>query len=108
MSQQPQVHSGGRPILTLPDRRSTTGIPSGWTDVLIDGTLHEANFGKAFVNVVRRRSSDLNVLPDILRGWFGPDAGLPGTKFEVCFDQTENGYRMAICPPEESAEGPTV
>ena len=92
----PAISFRARPILKLPDRRSTTGIPSGWTDVLIDETRHEANFVRAFVNVVRRRESDLNVLPDILRGWFGPDAGLPGTKFEVCFDQTENGYRMAI------------
>ena len=32
------------------------------------------------------RESEANVLGDILRGWFGPDVGLPGTRFQVEFN----------------------
>lgn len=102
------IHSGGRPILKLPDRQNTPGVPSGWTEVLIDGTTHEVNFVKAFINVIRRHGSNQNVLPDILRRWFGSDAGLPGTKFEVCFDQTESGYRMTPGPSEQTSDDPAV
>ncbi len=48
-------HTGGRPVLFLPDRSSIPGIPSGWINVVIDGELHEANFVKAAVNVVRKK-----------------------------------------------------
>lgn len=38
--------------------------------------------------------SDQNELPSILRQWFGPDAGLPGTTHQVVFDPIDNGYRL--------------
>jgi hypothetical protein len=30
----------------------------------------------------------------VLRGWFGADAGLPGTRHEVALDQVEGGWRV--------------
>jgi hypothetical protein len=57
------LHSSGVPILKLPDRKKTPGVPSGWVEVLANGQPHVANFVKEFVNVVRTdRDSDGNVL----------------------------------------------
>lgn len=76
-------HTGGKPILFLPDRKQSPGIPEGWQIVSIDGTPHRANFVKIAVNVVQPENSNQNVLQEILRKWFGPDAGRPGTDFRV-------------------------
>jgi superfamily II DNA or RNA helicase/diadenosine tetraphosphate (Ap4A) HIT family hydrolase len=85
-------HSRGHPILFLPDRASTPDIPEGWQPVLIDGAPHQANFVKVAVNVVHAAGADDNVLPAILRGWFGPDAGLPGTDYKVACEPGESGW----------------
>jgi superfamily II DNA or RNA helicase/HKD family nuclease/diadenosine tetraphosphate (Ap4A) HIT family hydrolase len=87
-------HAEGRPIIFLPPRDDVAGIPSGWTPVIIDGVEHEANFVKVAVNVVRRPGADANVLPEILRGWFGADAGRPGTRHRVMFESTEAGWTL--------------
>jgi hypothetical protein len=85
-------HTNGRPILFLPDRASSSSIPEGWQTVIVDGKPHRARFVKVAVNVVRKPGSDTNVLPAILRGWFGPDAGLPGTDYKVACEAGEDGW----------------
>jgi superfamily II DNA or RNA helicase/diadenosine tetraphosphate (Ap4A) HIT family hydrolase len=87
-------HANERPILFLPDRATHPGIPEGWTEVQIDGEHYEANFVKVAVNVMRRPGKDRNELPTLLRGWFGPDAGLPGTNFQVVFRHTDEGWTL--------------
>ena len=49
----------------------------------INGMTYEANFVQIAVNVIRLPGTDANVLPEIVRGWFGPDAGERGTDFRV-------------------------
>ena len=89
------MHTSGRPILKLPDRKKTSGVPSGWVKVLANGQPHIANFVREFVNVVRTdREAETNVLADIVRGWFGPDAGRPGTRFEVTFEPAGDLLQM--------------
>jgi superfamily II DNA or RNA helicase/diadenosine tetraphosphate (Ap4A) HIT family hydrolase len=85
-------HTNGRPILFLPDRTSSPSIPEGWQTVIVDGKPHQARFVKVAVNVVREPGSDTNVLPAILRDWFGPDAGLPGTDYKVACEAGEDGW----------------
>ena len=89
-------HANNRAILFLPNRVQNPGLPEGWTHVLIDGEDYEANFVKVALNVVRRKGSDANELPGILRGWFGPNAGLPGTDYRVALDR--NGSRYVLVP----------
>ena len=60
----------------------------------IDGTRYEADFVKVALNVVRLPGEARNRLPEVLRGWFGPDAGLPGTRHEVVLEQAEKGWRL--------------
>ncbi|MCI0570367.1 MAG: DUF3427 domain-containing protein, partial [Myxococcaceae bacterium] len=90
------IQSGGKsPILMLPDRGSQSGIPEGWTPVAINGERYDANFVKIALNVVRKPDSEQNELPAILRTWFGPDAGRPGTSFLVACEPTNTGYQLA-------------
>ena len=88
-------HAGNRPIIFLPDREKTPNIPQGWTNISVDGVTHRANFVEVAVNVVNEEGSSENRLPEILKGWFGPDAGKPGTQFDVAFDRTPHGLVMA-------------
>jgi len=88
-------HSGGNPILFLPDRDRVEGIPEGWKDIRADGLLYQANVVRVAVNVVRKPGSDVNELPGLLRGWFGPDAGLPGTAHKVVFSRDGDAYDLA-------------
>ena len=85
-------HSGPNPILFLPDRESHAGIPSGWTPVEFNGEWYQANFVKIALNVVQKEGSDTNVLTELLQGWFGPDAGRPGTDFHVLFEKLDDGW----------------
>jgi superfamily II DNA or RNA helicase/HKD family nuclease/diadenosine tetraphosphate (Ap4A) HIT family hydrolase len=87
-------HSSGQPMLFLPDRKTHPEVPSGWVPVVTDDGRYEANFVKIALNVVREPGNEDNVLPAILRNWFGPDAGKPGTNFQVVFERADDGYRM--------------
>jgi hypothetical protein len=101
-------HAGGRPILFLPDRAERPDIPEGATPVLIDGQRYEAEFAKIAVNVIRSPGSARNELPGLLRAWFGPDAGLPGTSFQVRLERTANSeYQLLPLGPRTTpAHGP--
>jgi hypothetical protein len=66
--------------------------------VQIDGQTYSANFVKVAVNVVRRVGQEEdnaeNELPRILRGWFGPDAGAPGTRHAVELEQQDGEWHL--------------
>ena len=79
------IQTNGKPIIFLPDRKKNPRLPFGPAVVSIDGKAHELNFAKIAVNAVRVPGDRANVLPSILRGWFGPSAGLPGTHHRVGF-----------------------
>jgi hypothetical protein len=88
-------HAAGRPILFLPDRSADLHIPRGEQSVTIDGQMYEARFAEVAVNVIRKVGSPENELPVLMREWFGPDAGLPGTDFRVAFEPEGEAYRLA-------------
>jgi superfamily II DNA or RNA helicase/diadenosine tetraphosphate (Ap4A) HIT family hydrolase len=76
-------HANGNPILFLPPGGG--GLPKGPLDILVDGRPMQAVVVKVAVNVVRAPGGPRNELPDILRGWFGKDAGMPGRGERVRF-----------------------
>jgi superfamily II DNA or RNA helicase len=79
------------PILKLPDRHKHT-LPDGETDVrLPDGSVWIFRLASDFCNVARPAGTELNQLPDLLRRWFGPRAGQPGTTFDVRFVASPDG-----------------
>jgi SOS-response transcriptional repressor LexA len=81
------------PILKLPSRASHPSVPQREIDVrLPDGQVWQFRFAKEFCNVARAPGAARNGLPDLLRGWFGPAAGRPGTAFHVRFSRSPDGW----------------
>jgi superfamily II DNA or RNA helicase/HKD family nuclease len=87
-------HSSGNPIIRLPDRGRVAEIPEGWVEVHANEETLQANFVKIAVNVMRRPGGEENVLPDVLRSWFGTDAGQPGTRHQVQFSKVDGRWRL--------------
>jgi hypothetical protein len=46
------------------------------------------------LNVVRMAGEERNRLPEILRGWFGPDAGSPGTRHEATLEEKDGTWAL--------------
>jgi hypothetical protein len=86
--------SGDRAILVLPDRSTHPEIPTDWVPLEANGQSYEANFVKLAVNVMRVPGEGTNILHTTLTEWFGPDAGRPGSNYQVVFEPTDEGYRM--------------
>jgi superfamily II DNA or RNA helicase/diadenosine tetraphosphate (Ap4A) HIT family hydrolase len=79
------------PILKLPARTGPS-VPEGETDVrLASGEVWQFRFAREYCNVARPAGTSRNQLPDLLRSWFGPRAGRPGTRFEVRFAASPDG-----------------
>lgn len=85
-------HADGRPILFYPTVRE--GMPTGTTRIRVDGEEFDARFVKVALNVVQRPGKTENELPAILRGWFGPDAGLPGTNHVALLINREGQWSL--------------
>jgi superfamily II DNA or RNA helicase/diadenosine tetraphosphate (Ap4A) HIT family hydrolase/SOS-response transcriptional repressor LexA len=114
-------HSGGKPILFLPTVESVPSRPTGPTRVrLPDGREWVFRFVKVACNVAHPADAASargnNALPALLREWFGPDAGLPGTNFEVEFTsidgqwsampQSRTGFSLSNPPPTPTPAAP--
>jgi SOS-response transcriptional repressor LexA len=112
------IQSRGKPFLKLPTVDEEPGRPDGPVLVrLPDGREWEFRFVKIACNVAGPRGSNVgdtlpNELPTLLREWFGPDAGLPGTSFEVEFHRdgdawhitplSRTGFSLSNPPPTPS------
>lgn len=99
-------HSSGNPILFLPDRDKTPGIPLGWESVTVNNEPYSANFVKVAVNVMHKEGEEGNVLAEVLHGWFGESAGQPGTSYRVIFERQADGY--VLRPLESKIDGPEI
>jgi superfamily II DNA or RNA helicase len=95
-------HAGGRPILRF-DRALRPDIPQGEVDVEVDGEPYRFRFVKIAVNVVTEPDGEQNVLPSLMRRWFGPSAGHPGTRHRVSLDQTEAGWCLIRSAREDES-----
>ncbi len=76
----------GNPIIFPLNREKDEGLPWDTVNLTINDEEYEADFRKVAVNVVRRPGSSDNVLPKILRGWFGDQAGASGTHHWVTLE----------------------
>ena len=83
--------ANGRPIIFL-NRQLNPGLPDGTATFSADDEEYEGDFVNIALNVVRRSESAENVLPDLLRQWFGPSAGLPGTSHHVILERVESQF----------------
>ena len=83
------------PILKLPDGKERERVPEGDTEVrLPEGEAWLFRMQKIACNVARPVGTDRNQLPDLLRRWFGPAAGQPGTAFRVRFVRLADGWTV--------------
>lgn len=87
------THADGRPIVML-DRKRYPELPEGWTEVTADGETLRLNLVKIAVNVAERPGESGNALHDLLRSWFGPSAGHPGTRHTVVLRQLGTGWEL--------------
>lgn len=87
--------ANGRPLLFLPPEPERSDLPEGWTDVIVGGAAYSANFVKVAINVIHKEGHEENELPPILRRWFGPDAGAPGTRHTVALELKDNRWHLA-------------
>jgi hypothetical protein len=93
-------HSGGKPILRLPTVEELPGRPIGpTTATLPDGSQWVFKFVKIACNVASPLGSDENQILQLLRGWFGENAGVPGTNYQVAFTKSETVRRQLYLPP---------
>jgi superfamily II DNA or RNA helicase/HKD family nuclease len=95
------IQASGRPILML-NRDQNTGLPEGATPFLAGDAAYTGNFVKIALNVVHRTGDTRNALPDLLRSWFGADAGQPGTAHYVELERGQSHWRMRPASPTAS------
>ena len=91
------IQAGGRPILML-DRDRGPQLPEGDTPFTANGVVYTGNFAKIALNVAHRAGQPGNVLADLLRSWFGTDAGQPGTVQYVELVRGEPHWQMRPAP----------
>lgn len=86
-------NGSGKPILMLSRNRGE--LPEGDAPVRIGGRVLTLGFRKIAVNVARAAAEGANVLADVLRDFFGPDAGERGRGHKVAMELTREGWRMS-------------
>jgi superfamily II DNA or RNA helicase/diadenosine tetraphosphate (Ap4A) HIT family hydrolase len=77
------------PIIQLPEALRGRAELEARLD---DGRVWVFRCGAQFCNVAHPLGTTRNLLPDVLRGWFGPNAGRPGTSFQVRFRPSPDGW----------------
>lgn len=101
-------HSSGRAILFVPEKSINPHRPVGLTSVhLPDGSKWDFKFVKVACNVAMPSGEKNNQLSDLLKKWFGQNAGLPGTNFTVRFEAKDDVWHAtptAISPPTAADE----
>jgi superfamily II DNA or RNA helicase/diadenosine tetraphosphate (Ap4A) HIT family hydrolase/HKD family nuclease len=96
------IQARGRPILML-DRDHQAGLPEGETPFLANDVVYTGNFAKIALNVARLPGRSGNALADLLRSWFGSDAGQPGTAQYVELVPGGAHWRMRPSSPGTSS-----
>jgi superfamily II DNA or RNA helicase/HKD family nuclease len=99
--------ANGNPILMPLNREQNTGLPEGWTAFMANGKQFVGNFVKVALNVAKKdQNADRNELPAILRTWFGPDAGAPGTRHFV--ELSLDGDKWSMSPTGAGVQTPVL
>lgn len=94
-------HTNGRPILRF-DRARRPDLPEGETLVEVNGSEYLFRFVKIAVNLAMEPGGKTNVLPELMRGWFGLNAGLPGTRHRVLLSRRQG--RWVLEPSDTSSD----
>lgn len=80
------------PILNLPKAHTR---PRGNVQArLPNGEIWVFSLQAQFCNVAHVVGETRNRLPELMREWFGPDAGKPGTQYRVNFKRDRDGWKV--------------
>lgn len=93
-------HSSGTPIIRF-DRSKNPDIPEGATEFLAEGERYIGRFQKIALNVATSGTEASNALPALLRRWFGPAAGHPGSNHQVRLSAGSSGW---ILEPDRAGQ----
>jgi superfamily II DNA or RNA helicase/diadenosine tetraphosphate (Ap4A) HIT family hydrolase len=88
------ARAGDSPMLFLPSAATTLHLEQGPTPVRIDGEAYEVLIANIAIKVVRKLGEEENLLPEILRRWFGNDAGLAGRGERVKLKRSPSDLEM--------------
>ena len=88
-------NSSGRPIVRF-DRKKFPSIPTGPTMVRCGARTVALDFRAIAVNTARATDGGSNCLGDVLRGLFGPRAGLSGTHHVATLDRVEGEWTLSV------------
>ncbi|MDE5458443.1 DUF3427 domain-containing protein [Bradyrhizobium sp. CSA112] len=83
-----------RPTLLFPAAAATLHLEQGLAPIEVEEEAYEALIAKDSIDVVRKLDDETNQLPDILRRWFGDDAGLPGRGERVRLKRGPSGLEI--------------
>jgi superfamily II DNA or RNA helicase/diadenosine tetraphosphate (Ap4A) HIT family hydrolase len=100
------IQARGRPILVL-DRDRNSALPEGETSFVANDVVYAGNFAKIALNVAHREGQAENALADLLRSWFGADAGQPGTAQYVELVTGQPHWQMRPAFPAASRDQST-
>ena len=86
------IWNGHSPILKLPsaDTRPRDTVQAHPPD----GSVWAFRLMAEFCNVAHPVGEAGNRLPELMREWFGPDAGKPGTQYHVLFTRGRDGWTV--------------
>ena len=86
------IWNGHTPILKLPsaDTRPRDTVQAR----LPDDAVWAFRLMAEYCNVAHPVGEPGNRLPELMRDWFGPDAGKPGTQFRVQFSRAREGWSV--------------
>lgn len=100
-------HADGRPLVWL-DRSRNPGLPSGEAVFRAEGREYVGSFVKIALNVATLPGQDGNALHALLRGWFGPSAGHPGTNHQITLQELDGVHVMRPVAAESEGGGDVV
>lgn len=99
-------HAGGTPIIRL-DRQRAPNLPDGEAEFEADGDRYAGRFMKVALNVATTLGDGPgsgpaggggNALAALLRRWFGPSAGHPGSDHRVVLSRGPQGWTLKPVP----------
>ncbi|MFN8610880.1 MAG: DUF3427 domain-containing protein [Vulcanimicrobiota bacterium] len=100
---------GIKPAILLPARKSPDELPLGPTRLSVDGREYQAQFDRQDITLIQPlEGRPENLLPRLLRGWFGPEVGLSGTVHRVALAKSEAGWRLKPIGGLGQASGPLI
>jgi len=91
--------NGRNPILFVPSNPAGKALPRGPLAIVANGRALVAMVAKIAINKAVEPEGSLNVLPGVLRGWFGEDAGKPGRRERVRLRQVGQHVLMEPVTP---------